>query len=174
MDFANVRSLWEIDPNLTGKGISISAICRSITYINDKPQNDFRFNMNHNSLYDADVSFADGTDGRFGISEHATSIAGIMLGLEDNATHPDRGTFNYRGTCPDASVNVYEFNSYLAQLYARLPIKEDIVVLSLGQMFEEWWTRALEQAAAEKDFLVVASVGNGASVYTPKPLYPGA
>jgi hypothetical protein len=174
LDFANVRSLWEIDPNLTGKGISIGAICRSMTYINDKPQNDFRFNMNHNSLYDADVSFSDGTDGRFGISEHATSIAGIMLGLEDNATHPDRGIFNYRGTSPDASVNVYEFNSYLAQLYARLPIKEDIVVLSLGQMFEEWWTRALEQAAAEKDFLVVASVGNGASVYTPKPLYPGA
>ena len=121
LDFANARSLWETDPNLTGKGIFIGAICRSITYINDKPQNDFRFNMNHNSLYDADVSFADGTDGRFGISEHATSIAGIMLGLEDNATHPDRGTFNYRGICPDASVNVYEFNSYLAQLYARLP-----------------------------------------------------
>ena len=32
----------------------------------------------------------------------------------------------------------------------------------------------MEQAAAEKDFLVVASVGNGTTAYTPKPLYPGA
>ena len=174
LDFTNTRSLWNTDPNLTGKGVLIGAICRSITYINDKPQDDYRFNMSHNSLYDADVSFADGTDGRFGISEHATSIAGVLLGLDENATYPDGGTFNYRGTCPDASVNAYEFNSYLAQLYARIPVEEDIVVLSLGDIFENWWTRALEQAAAEKDFLIVASVGNGTNAYTPKPLYPGA
>lgn len=174
LDFTNTRSLWKMDPNLTGEGVLIGTICRSVTYINDIPQNDYRFNMNHDGLYDADVSFTDGTDGRFGISEHATSIAGILLGLDENATHPDRGTFNYRGTCPDASVNVHEFNRFLAQLYAQLPVEEDIVVLSLGDIFEEWWTRALEQAAAEKDFLVVASVGNGTSVCTPKPLYPGA
>lgn len=175
LDFTNTHSLWETDPNLTGEGVVIGAICRSVTYINKKPQNDYRFNMNHNSLYDAGVLFMDGTDGRFGISEHATSIAGVLLGLDENATHPDRGTFNYRGACPDASVNVYEFEQFsILHLLGKRSIKEDIILLSLGDIFEDWWTRALEQAAAEKDFLVVASVGNGTSAYTPKPLYPGA
>ncbi len=175
LDFVNARSLWKADPNLTGKGVLIGSICRSITYINGKPQKDYRFNMNHNSIYDADVLFADGTDGRFGISDHATSIAGILLGLDENATHPDRGTFNYRGACPDASVNVYEFEQFsILHLLGKRPIKEDIILLSLGDIFEDWWTRALEQAAAEKDFLVVASIGNGTDAYTPKPLYPGA
>ena len=44
----------------------------------------------------------------------------------------------------------------------------------MGDIFEDWWTRALEQAAAENDFLVVASIGNGTDAYTPKPLYPAA
>jgi hypothetical protein len=175
LDFTNTRSLWKADPNLTGKDILIGTICRSMTYVNSEPQNDYRFNMNHDSLYDGDVSFSDGTDGRFGISEHATSIAGVLLGLDENATHPDIGTFNYRGTCPDASINVYEFEQFsMLHLLGERPIKEDIILLSLGDIFEDWWTRALEQAAAEKDFLVIASVGNGTSAYTPKPLYPGA
>jgi len=175
LDFTNTRALWKTDPNLTGKGILIGTICRSITYINDKPQNDYRFNMNHNSLYDADVLFMDGTDGRFGISEHATSIAGVLLGLDENATHPDAGTFNYRGTCPDVSVNVYEFEHFsILHLLGKRPVEEDIILLSLGDIFEDWWTRALEQVATEKDLLVVASVGNGTDAYTPKPLYPGA
>jgi len=175
LDFTNTRSLWKTDPNLTGKGIFIGVICRSITYINDKPQNDYRFNMDHNSMYDADVLFADGTDGRFGISEHASSIAGVLLGLDENATHPDIGTFKYQGACPDASVNVYEFEQFsILHLLGKRPIKENIILLSLGDIFEDWWTRALEQAAAEKDFLVVASIGNGTNAYTPKPLYPGA
>ena len=33
---------------------------------------------------------------------------------------------------------------------------------------------AAEQAAAEEDFLIVASIGNGTNERTPKPLYPGA
>ncbi|OQY06532.1 MAG: hypothetical protein B6I25_03750 [Planctomycetales bacterium 4572_13] len=175
LDFTNTRSLWKVDPNLTGKGILIGAICRSITYVNNQPQNDYRFNMDHTCLYDADVLFADGTDGQFGISEHATSIAGVLLGLDENATHPDIGTFDYRGACPDAAVNVYEFEQFsILHLLGKRPIKEDIILLSLGDIFEDWWTRALEQAAAENDFLVVASIGNGTNAYTPKPLYPGA
>lgn len=175
LGFTNIHSLWKADPNLTGEGIFIGAVCRSETYINNTPQNDYRFNMNHDCLYDADVLFTDGTDGRFGASEHATSIAGVLLGLDESATHPTAGTFNYRGACPDAAVNVYEFEQFsIRHLLGKHPVEEDIILLSLGDIFEDWWTRALEQAAAEKDFLVVASIGNGSSAYTPKPLYPGA
>lgn len=175
LDFTNTRALWNTDPNLSGDNILIGAICRSATYINDTPQNDYLFNMRHNSLYDADVLFMDNTNAYSGISEHATSIGGLLLGLDENATHPHIGTFNYRGACPDASVNVYEFEQFsILHLLGEQSIKEDIILLSLGDIFEDWWTRALEKAAAEKDFLVVASVGNGANAYTPKPLYPGA
>ncbi|MHC5184586.1 MAG: hypothetical protein ACYSPI_09975, partial [Planctomycetota bacterium] len=148
LDFTNTRSLWRADPNLTGEGVVIGTICRSMTYVDGEPQNDYRFNMSHNSLYDSDVSFTDGTDGQFGTSEHATAIAGVLLGLDENASHPDIGTFDYQGACPDASVNVYEFEQFsIRNLLGRHPIKEDIILLSLGDIFEDWWTRALEQAA---------------------------
>ncbi|MHC4773337.1 MAG: S8 family serine peptidase, partial [Planctomycetota bacterium] len=119
--------------------------------------------MKHNALYDADVLFSDQTDGYWGISEHATSIAGILLGLEENVTYPATGRFSYRGICPDASVNTYEFNQFAKEyLFDKHPIEEDIILLSLGHEQEEWWTRSLEQASESQDFLVVASTGNGA------------
>ena len=174
LDFTNTYALSAMDPNLTGKGSLIAAICASQTYLDGRAQDDYRFNMNHHSLQDADVLFSDGTEGRFGISSHATAIAGILLGMDLSASHPDLGSFEYRGACPDASVNVYEFNRFLARLYAEFPVEEDIVVLSLGDMFESWWVRALERAAAAEDFLIVASNGNGANSQTPMPLYPAA
>ena len=174
LKFTHTYALSELDPNLTGKGTLIGTVCPSQTYINSRAQDDYHFNMNHQSLYDADVSFLDGTDGTYGISSHATAVAGILLGMDPDASYPDIGNFTYRGACPDASVDVYEFNRFLARLYAGLPIKEDILVLSFGDMFESWWVRAMEQAAAEKDFLVVASNGNGSSDRTPIPLYPAA
>ena len=174
LNYTNTHALSAIDPNLTGQGTLIGTICASETYTNGRAQDDYRFNMNHQSLSDADVMFLDGTDGTYSISSHATAIAGVLMGMDRFASYPDIGRFEYRGACPDASVNVYEFNQFLARLFGGLPIEEDILVLSLGDMFESWWVRALEQAAAEKDFLVVASNGNGSTAQTPMPLYPAA
>lgn len=175
LNYTQHRSLWEMDPNLTGQGTLIGTICRSMTYLNHKPQKDYRFNMTHNSLYDADVLFMDDTDGSYGISDHATSIAGILLGHDQNAALDETSTFQYRGVCPDAAVNAYEFEDFAIQnLLAKQPLQEDILLLSLGEMFEFWWVRSLEQAAVENDFLIVASNGNGSSSNTPSPLYPAA
>lgn len=175
LDFANIRALSKAEPNLAGEGVLIGTICRSQSYVSDRPQNDYHFNMNHNSLFDGDVRFMDGTDGRFSISEHATCIGGILLGLDETADHPDLGAFEYRGVCPDASVNAYEFEQFsIRYLLGKKVVDEDVIVLSLGVMFEDWWVRALEQAAEEKDFLVVASIGNGGSSFTPDPLFPAA
>jgi hypothetical protein len=175
LNYTQNHSLGEIDPNLTGDGTVIGAVCRSQTYINEQPQNDYRFNMNHKSLYDADIVFMDGTNGTYGISGHETSLAGVLLGIDDNATYPGLGTFRYRGVCPDASVNAYEFTDFATQkLLPNRSFQEDIILLSLGEMFEFWWVRALEQSAARDDFLIVASNGNGQNSNTPTPLYPGA
>lgn len=167
--------LRQTDPNLTGQETLIGTICRSLTYINGNPQDDYRFNMNHECLADADVVFMDGTDGGFGLSDHATSIAGILLGMDPQATYSDLDTFRYQGVCPDAWINAYEFTDFSTRkLLAGEPISEDVLVLSLGHMFEFWWVRALERAAAEQDILVVASNGNGRDTNTPNPLYPAA
>ena len=173
LNYTHTRALLERDPNLTGRDILIAAVCRSMTYINGKPQNDYRFNMNHNSLYHADVLFEDGTDGQFGISSHATAIAGILVGQDNNAYFPSIGDFQYEGICPDASVDVYEFWRFATlYLFDKQPFDADIITLSLGETFEDWWTRAFENLTTEQDTIVIASIGNGGGNYD--MLYPGA
>ena len=173
LDYTHTRALSVQDPNLTGRDILIAAICRSMTYANDRPQNDYRFNMNHNSLYRGDVAFADGTDGRLGISSHATAIAGILIGQDENAQFPSIGPFQYRGACPDASVDVYEFWRFVTMhLFDKQLFEADLITLSLGETFEDWWTRAFENLTVEKNIIVIASIGNGGDNYD--MLYPGA
>lgn len=175
LEFSGVYQIWQREPNLTGKGVQIAAVCPSQTYVNLHPQNDYRFNMNHISLYDADVHFTDGTDGRLGISSHATAVAGVLLGLDETGQNADGGLFSYRGVCPDAAVTAHEFWRFvIVHLYGQREFQADLVTLSFGEMFETWWARAIERMAAEKDVLVVASIGNGAGVMTPSPLYPAA
>ncbi len=173
LEYTGTRNLTAADPNLTGEGVLIAAVCRSMTYVNNRPQNDYRFNMNHDCLYQGDVAFEDGSDGRFSISSHATAVAGMLIGQKDNAEHPDFGTFNYRGVCPKASVDVYEFRRFeTLYLFDKKPFEADIITLSLGEAYEDWWTRALDNLAVDKDRIVVASIGNGAGTYD--LLYPGA
>ena len=174
LDYTRTRELTAADPNLTGEGILIAAICRSFTDRNDKPQNDYRFNMDHDSLFKADVAFEDNSDGRFGTSPHATAVAGILIGSDDNADHPTTGTFTYRGACPKASVDVYEFYHFQKNLENKKPFNADILTLSLGDPFEDWWTRGLDSLALTKDSIVIASIGNGQQAIDYDMLYPGA
>ena len=50
LEYAGIYSLKQIEPNLTGEGVRFAVICRSITYIDDEPQNDYRPDIEHNSL----------------------------------------------------------------------------------------------------------------------------
>lgn len=173
LEYARIRELTLQDPNLTGRDVLVAAVCRSMTYINDAAQNDYRINMKHNSLYRSNVAFADGTDGSFGISAHATAIAGILIGQDDTADYPATGPFRYRGICPEASVDIYEFWRFATMhLFDAQPFEADIVTLSLGEKYEDWWTRAVENLAVEKNLIVIASIGNGQEHYD--RLYPGA
>jgi hypothetical protein len=174
LDISGIRELQQTDPNLTGTGIVIAAVCRSMSYLNGLPQNDYRFNMHHTSLAGANVLFDDHSDGLDGISSHATAIGGILIGLDPQAHLPDNTGFEYRGVCPSASVEVYEFWRFAAlRLFAKKPIPADVITLSLGDLFEDWWTRAIERVAAEQGTIIVASIGNGHTVKDPL-LYPAA
>ena len=174
LNAAGIRTLQQTDPNLNGSGIVIAAVCRSMTYLDGRPQNDYRFNMRHHSLINADVLFEDRSDGGHGISPHATAIAGVLIGLDPQSAFPDGTPFGYQGVSPYASVDVYEFWRFAALwLFARKPIPADVITLSLGDMFEDWWTRGLEQVAAEKGTVIVAAIGNGLAARDPV-LYPAA
>ena len=168
LDAARIRSLQHTDPGLDGHGVVIATVCRSMTYLNGLPQNDYRFNMRHHSLNDADVLFDDHSDGSYGISQHATAIAGILVGLDNNAE------VQYKGVCPSASVNAYEFWRFAGlKLFAQKPLSADIVTLSLGDIFEDWWTRAIENLADDHGTVIVAAIGNGQAVKD-TVLYPAA
>lgn len=174
LETAGIRHIQKTNPNLNGSGVVIAAICRSLTYFSGVPQNDYRFNMHHHSLRDADVLFEDHSDGRHGISPHATAIGGILIGLDPQASMDDGTVFDYRGIVPYATVDVYEFWRFAALwLFARKPIPADIITLSLGNFYEDWWTRGIEQLAAEKGTVVVAAIGNGQAARD-STLYPAA
>ncbi|MBU2597355.1 MAG: hypothetical protein KJ757_07340, partial [Planctomycetes bacterium] len=57
LDVAGVYKIAGIDPNLTGEGISIGLVCRSDTYIDSKPQNDYRPDISHKCFENSSVDF---------------------------------------------------------------------------------------------------------------------
>ena len=174
LETIGLRKVVEQDPNLTGLGIRIAAICRSMTYLDGVPQGDYRFPMNHPALSGADVVFEDGSDGKTGVSSHAAAIGGILLGLDPHGFNPQTGPFYYIGACPDATVEAVEFWRFVSlYVFAGRPLNADIATLSLGEIFPDWWTRGIERLAAEKGLVVFAAAGNGGRVYDPL-LYPAA
>ena len=171
---AGIRGVQQTDPNLTGLGVRIASVFRSMTYDGNNPLGDYRFNMSHNCFSGANVLFEDGTDGSNGISEHATAIGGILLGLDPAGFHQQAGNFSYIGASVGASVDVYEFWRFVSlYVFAGRPFKADILSLSLGEVFSDWWTRGIENLAESQGLLVIAAAGNGKAVYDPL-LYPAA
>ena len=52
-------------------------------------------------------------------------------------------------------------------------VETDILTMSVGVVFEDWWTRRLELLAVEQGIVIVAGIGNGRDVCDP-PYYPAA
>lgn len=156
---------------LTAKGVNIATVCRSMTYVDGEPQNDYLWNIGHSCFALSDITLADGLGG---ISEHATSIGGILTGDDIDGFHPDIGDFHYVGAAPEATVGVYEFWRFIST-YASggKELDTDILTMSVGVIFEDWWTRGIERLAEEQGVVVVAGIGNGSDVCDP-PYYPAA
>lgn len=172
--FCGIRQIQEAEPNLTGQDVQVAAVCRSMTYLNGLPQDDYRFNMSHRCLKGSGVDFPDGSHGYYGLSSHATAIGGILVGLDPAGSNPDTGNFFYKGICPDASVDVYEFWRFISlTVFGGLDFQADVLTLSLGDLYEDWWTRGIDRLSDEKGILVVASAGNGIEA-DDRILYPAA
>ncbi len=95
LEYVGTFDLRQIDPELTGVGVTIASVCRSITYIDGQPQNDCRINTLHDCFTDGNVNFSNGINPDDGISEHATAIGAILIGSDPNGQMDPIGNFKY-------------------------------------------------------------------------------
>ncbi|HBG26872.1 MAG: hypothetical protein A2Y10_07600 [Planctomycetes bacterium GWF2_41_51] len=173
-DAAGIYKLAAIDPNLTGKGVNVALVCRSDTYIDSVPQNDYRPDISLRCFQKSNASFHDDLLGIAGISKHTTEIASILTGVDANAFHPEVGEFSYTSVVPNAHLNVYEFWYFVTDyIFTGQWPKDDVLTMSLGWSSESWWSRGIDGMVEDYGFLVVAAIGNGTEAYD-LPLYPAA
>ena len=174
LDYVGVYDLRQIDPALTGEGVKITVVARSQTYLNNQPQNDYQPVRDHRCLKAGRLQMQDDGSGKAGICGHSTAICSILAGEDRQAFTPYLGRFRYQGVTPQADIEVHELWHFLTgTVFNQSPVGADVVTISSGSDFEDWWTRGLEAMAERQGLLVVASIGNGTEALHP-PLYPGA
>jgi hypothetical protein len=173
---AGVYALRQLDPNLTGQGVKFAVICRSYTYFEGEPQNDYRPAASHSCFKDALFTFHDlpGAPGPAGISPHSTAVCSLLFGRDLNAYNEQVGDFSYQGVVPDAKADVYEFWSFLINNIFPCAIPDvNVLTAEIGYQFEDWWTRGIEAMAQQSGLTVVVGIGNGYNASDPV-LYPAA
>ena len=174
LDYAGIYRLRELDADLTGSGVKFAVVCRSITYIDGEPQNDYRPNIEHNCFKAEQFGFHEEPNLPAGISPHSTAICSILFGADPNAFNQHLGQFRYEGIAPQAKAEVYEFWHFLINnVFEHSPPAADVVTASIGNQFDSWWTRGIESLAEHYGLIVAAGIGNGFNSHDP-PLYPAA
>ncbi|MBP8303312.1 MAG: S8 family serine peptidase [Phycisphaerae bacterium] len=174
LDFVGLYALRQMDPSLTGAGARITVLARSRTYLDNQPQNDYQPNLDHHCFGAARVQMLDSGRGQSGICDHSTAVCSILAGEDREAAAPFLGRFHYQGVAPQADLDVVELWHFLTdRVFRQSQVKADVVTLSSGSDFEDWWTRGLESMAERQGLLVVGSIGNGTDALHP-PLFPGA
>lgn len=174
LNYAGIYELRQVDPNLTGEGLNIALVCRSITYLENRPQNDYRPSVHHNCLQHVTFSFHDQAQTPQPASAHSTAIASILFGEDPNAFHSELGRFYYQGVTPRAGAVVSEFWNFIAEnVFSNAAPEAEVLTMSIGSQFEDWWTRGIDAMAERHGLIVVAGIGNGSALYDPL-LYPAA
>ncbi len=174
LNFSGIYAIRQLDPNLTGTGIKFAVICRSNTYIDGEPQNDYQPSIEHICFKNKQLHFNNQDEPPADTSPHSTAICSILLGEDPDAFNPQLGQFHYQGAAPQARADNYEFWYFLTNnIFPHSPPDADIVTASFGTQFEDWWTRGIESMAEHDGIIVVAGIGNGSDAFDPL-LYPGA
>jgi hypothetical protein len=175
LDYVGVYKLREAQPQLTGAGIRIAAVGRSMTYSSEGlPMNDYRPSTAHKSLGRGAFAFHDNQEMSAGVSFHETAVASILFGSDPNASFDKLGTFAYEGVTPEASGDFYEFWHFLtANVFPSRRPDADVVTISLGSPFEDWWTRGIDAMAEKYGLPIVAGIGNGRAAHD-SVLFPAA
>ncbi len=174
LEFTGIYALRQIEPSLMGEGVRFAVVCRSFTYIDNEPQNDYRPAIGHNCFNVNRFLFYDQYEMHPGISPHSTAVCSILFGEDPKAYNTQMGQFYYQGTSPLAQASIYEFNYFLFNnVNSHTPPEADIITADFGYPFEEWWTRGIESLAEHYGIIVVAGIGNGSDAYD-SVLYPAA
>jgi hypothetical protein len=174
LNYTGIYQLKQTDPNLTGAGVKVALVSRSITYADGEPQNDYRPASDHNCFKDMQYIFHDQQLRQAGISAHSTAVCSILFGRDSNASNEQVGDFDYEGVVPEAQANVYEFWSFLVNnVFPCSAPDADIITADIGYQFEDWWTRGIEAMAQKYGLTVVVGIGNGSNSSDPV-LFPGA
>jgi hypothetical protein len=174
LEFSGIYALRQIEPALTGQGVKFAVVCRSFTYVDNEPQNDYRPAFEHNCFNNKQFFFYDQLDIQAGISPHSTAVCSILFGEDPNAYNSHIGQFYYQGTLPLAQAGIYEFNYFVFNnVNSHTPPEADIITADFGYPFEEWWTRGIEALVEHYGIIVAAGIGNGYDAYD-SVLYPAA
>ena len=174
LSYAGIYGLREAAPELRGSDVNIAVICRSLTYVDGVPQNDYRPASDHSCLESVRFKFHDSNEASAGISGHSTAICSILFGEDAGASEAELGDFKYQGILPEANADIYEFWHFLTEyVFGQAPIDADIITASIGSNSEDWWTRGIEALVQHQGKIVVAGIGNGSGSFDP-PLYPAA
>jgi hypothetical protein len=174
LDYVGIYKLREAQPALTGTGVKIAAVGRSMTYSDGLPMNDYRPFTAHQCLGGKVFAFHDNQDMPAGISFHETAVASILFGGDPNAYLDKLGAFAYEGVAPDASAEFHEFWHFLTgNVFPSRRPDADVLTISLGSPFEDWWTRGIDAMAERYGLPIVAGVGNGLSAHD-SVLFPAA
>ncbi len=171
---AGISELKQLDPNLNGADVSVAVICRSLTYTDGQPGNDYQPDANHNCFNTTKFTFHDRNALPASISPHSTAICSILFGKDPNAAETQLGSFDYEAAIPDANAQIYEFWHFLTDsVFTQAPPDADIITTAVGDHTPQWWTRGLESLAEKYGVIIVAGIGNGSNAFDP-PLYPAA
>jgi hypothetical protein len=176
LNYAGLYQLRQLDPNLTGAGVKFAVVCRSITYLEGEPQNDYQPAGSHNCFKNTRLVFHDshGTPAPAGTSTHSTAVCSILFGQDPNAYNEQLGSFYYQGAAPEAQADIYEFWYFLINnVFPFSAPDANVITADIGYQFEDWWTRGIEALAQQYGLTVVIGIGNGSNASDP-PLYPGA
>ena len=174
LDMVGIYEVKSLEPNLVGEGVNLGVICRSLTYVNGEPQNDYRPRVIHNCFGRKKFRFFDEGKSAAGISSHSTAVCSILFGEDGDGYDKQLGRFRYEGILPQGQGNVYEFWHFVTNyILGGSAVEMDILTASIGTEFEDWWTRGIEAIVEHQGVIVVAGIGNGSNAHDP-PLYPGA
>jgi hypothetical protein len=174
LDFVGVYSLRAIDPNLTGEGVKFGIISRSYSYDGAEPLNDYAVPIKHPCFVGKEILLYDDGQIPAGISPHAAAVVSILLGEDANGFAAGVGDFYYEGVAPNATAYIYEFRHFVRDVvFSGTVAHVDVISMSLGSQFEDWWTRGINRLAEANGVTIVAAIGNGTNANDPL-LYPGA
>jgi hypothetical protein len=174
LNYVGIYALRQLDPNLTGKGVKFAVVCRSITYIDGKPQNDYQPAVGHNCFKNIQFNFHDLQHLPAGVSAHSTEVCSILFGRNPNAYNDQIGNFSFEGAVPDASADVYEFWSFLVNnVFPASAPDVNVLTADIGYPLDDWWTRGIEAMVEKTGITAVVGIGNGTNSADPV-LYPAA